>query len=64
MTSNIEYDISSIIDLSQVIAYRTVNNTLLMRNWWIGKRIFDEELGSNNRSKVYGLILLKNFLKS
>ena len=63
MTSDIEYDISNIIELSQTIAYRTVNSTLLMRNWLIGKRIFDEEMGNKNRSEIYGLNIIKELSK-
>ena len=59
MTNNIKKDISEIIELSQRLAYKSVNIMLLMRNWLIGKRIYDEELKDLKREELYGMNIIK-----
>ena len=61
-TDDIYNDISSLIENSKTIAYKSVNAILIQRNWLIGKRIHDEEL-KNNRKENYGLEIIKNLSK-
>ena len=48
-----------IIDSSQKHAHQAVNTTLVLRNWYIGKRIYEEELNGNFRAN-YGEELIKS----
>ena len=43
-----------IIESSQKTAYQAVNTLLVQRNWLLGYRIAEEELGGDERSE-YGL---------
>ena len=52
-TDNIVNDACEIIDSAQNIAYRTVNSTLVIRNWLLGKRICEEDLKGEKRAE-YG----------
>lgn len=52
-TNNLLQDTRSIIDTAQKQAYRAVNLTLVQRNWLIGQRIAEENLGGNERA-AYG----------
>lgn len=57
-TSNVLEDVRYIIDTSQKQAYQVVNKTLVLRNWYIGKRIYEEELNGGNRAE-YGAEVIK-----
>jgi predicted nuclease of restriction endonuclease-like (RecB) superfamily len=51
-------DTISMVRSTQTVAYRQVNHILLLRNWFIGKRIAEEELFSN-REENYGKEIIK-----
>lgn len=53
---------SSLIDSTRSLAYRQINETLVRRNWELGKIIAEEELGGENRAK-YGLDIIKALSK-
>ncbi len=61
-TDNILEDICSIIESARDYAYKSVNFTLVERNWLIGYRIAKEELKGNNRAD-YGLEIIKKLSK-
>ena len=52
-SNNIVDDVCHIIDESKRFAYQTVDTTLVLRNWYIGKRISEEVLGGEDRAQ-YG----------
>ena len=52
-TTDIYEDVSSIVKQAIDAAYKSVNVLLIQRNWLLGKRIVEEELG-NTRSENYG----------
>ena len=51
-----------IIESSQKAAYQAVNIALVQRNWLLGYRIAEEELGGEERSE-YGLQVIKKLSK-
>jgi len=53
-TSDVVADVIDIIESAQAVAHRAINTTLVHRNWLIGMRIVNEELGDGERSEVYG----------
>lgn len=55
-TNSIIDDASNIIDSSQRVAIQSVNFSLVIRNWLLGKRISEEELKNENRAE-YGMEL-------
>ena len=57
-TDDIVGDARLIIESSQRWAHRSVNATLVYRNWYLGKRIADEELKGESRAE-YGLETIK-----
>ena len=61
-TDDILKDMCGIIESSQKAAYQTINTLLVQRNWMIGYRIAEEELGGQERSE-YGLQVIKNLSK-
>lgn len=61
-TDDILKDMCGIIESSQKAAYNAVNTTLVQRNWLIGYRIAEEELGGEERSE-YGLQVIKEISK-
>ena len=61
-TDDILKDMCGIIESSQKAAYQAVNTLLVQRNWMIGYRIAEEELGGQERSE-YGLQVIKNLSK-
>ena len=67
-TSNLFTDTIAIIESAKRTAYRSVNVVLVQRNWLLGKRIAEEQLGDQTREELYGrillLILLNNSLRS
>lgn len=52
-TNDILKDMCGIIESSQKAAYQAVNTALVQRNWLIGYRIAEEELGGTDRAE-YG----------
>ncbi len=58
-SNDILADICGIIDNSRRFAYRAVDTVLVIRNWYIGKRIAEEELKGDNRAE-YGAEIIKN----
>lgn len=56
-------DICQIIEDAQKYAYRLVDTTLVLRNWFIGKRISEEELKGNNRAD-YGKKTIDSLAKN
>ena len=60
-TSDLIKDVRLIIDTSQKQAYQAVNTALVLRNWCIGKRIYEEELKGNRAE--YGKEIIKNLSK-
>ena len=61
-SENILNDIQNIIEVSQKEVYRAVNTILVQRNWLIGYRIAEEELGGDNRAE-YGANIIKKLSK-
>ena len=61
-TDDILKDMCGIIESSQKAAYQAVNTLLVQRNWLIGYRIAEEELGGDKRSE-YGLGVIKKISK-
>lgn len=61
-TDDILKDMCGIIESSQKAAYQAVNIALVQRNWLLGYRIAEEELGGQERSE-YGLHVIKNLSK-
>ena len=52
-TDDILNNMCGIIESSQKAAYQAVNTLLVQRNWLIGYRIAEEELGGDERRIVY-----------
>ena len=61
-TDDILNDMCGIIESSQKAAYQAVNIALVQRNWLLGYRIAEEELGGQERSE-YGLQVAKKLSK-
>ena len=61
-SDNMFEDICQIIDDAQRFAYRLVDNSLVIRNWCIGKRLSEETLKGENRA-VYGAEIINNLSK-
>lgn len=57
-SDDIATDARSIIDAAQAYARQTVNVTLVERNWLLGKRISEEEVGGKDRAD-YGKQVIK-----
>ena len=53
-TSDLAADSRAIIDQAQSFAQRAVNFALVQRNWLLGKRIAEEELGGGERADYGG----------
>ena len=53
-SGNIVVDTKRIIDSAQRVAHQAINVTLVQRNWLLGRRIVEEELGDDTRSELYG----------
>ena len=56
-------DVCHIIDESRQYAYQTVNASLVLRNWLIGKRIDDAVLERKERAK-YGAEVIANLAEA
>ena len=61
-TDDIFKDMCGIIESSQKAAHQAVNILLVQRNWLLGYRIAEEELGGQERSE-YGLQVIKKLSK-
>lgn len=62
-TDNILSDVCYIIDSTQKIAFNAINLALIQRNWYLGKRIAEEELKGKDRAE-YGIEIIKSLSKS
>ena len=60
-TDDILNDMRGIIESSQKAAYQAVNIALVQRNWLLGYRIAEEELGGQERSEC-GLAFIRIFV--
>ena len=61
-TDNILSDVCYIIDSTQKIAFNAINLALIQRNWYLGKRIAEEELKGKDRAE-YGAEIIKTLAK-
>ena len=61
-TGNILQDMRGIIEVARDNAYQAVNAALVQRNWLLGRRIVEEELGGGNRAE-YGLEIIRKLSK-
>ena len=59
-TQNLLVDTSTIIESAMNVAYRSVNMVLVKRNWLLGKRIAEEQLGNQTREELYGKSVIEN----
>ena len=59
-TQNLLVDTSTIIESAKNAAYRSVNVVLVKRNWLLGKRIAEEQLGNQTREELYGKSVIEN----
>ena len=59
-TQNLLIDTSTIIESAKNAAYRSVNVVLVKRNWLLGKRIAEEQLGNQTREELYGKSVIEN----
>ena len=57
--SNLLSDAKTIIDNMQQEAFRSVNRSLVLRNWMLGRRI-DEEILREGKRAEYGAEVIKN----
>ena len=62
-TQNLFVDTSTIIESAKNAAYRSVNVVLVKRNWLLGKRIAEEQLGDQTREELYGQNIVTNLAK-
>ena len=53
---------AEVIDSARTTAYRQINETLVRRNWMLGKMIAEEELKGEDRAK-YGATIIKELSK-
>lgn len=58
-SNDIYGDICQIVDSSQITAYKSVNEILVIRNWLIGRRISEEELKGSDRAE-YGKKIIES----
>lgn len=59
-TQNLLTDTRTIIETAKQTAYRSVNIVLVQRNWLLGKRIAEEQLGNQTREELYGQNIIAN----
>ena len=60
-TDNILTDAKEIIDSAKSYAIKSVNWTLVQRNWLLGERIALEELNGENRAEYGKKVIKKSF---
>lgn len=53
-SNDVVADAKLIIDSAQRVAHQAINVALVQRNWLLGMRIAEEELGGQTRSELYG----------
>ncbi len=58
-SEDILIDLEKIINSAERFAYKSINYSLVFRNWLLGKRIYEEELQGDKRAE-YGKNLIKN----
>lgn len=58
-TGSITEDVCHIIDEARRFAYKSVDETLVLRNWYIGKRIDEEVLNGEDRAKYGASVITK-----
>lgn len=61
-TADIVADARAIIESAHDAARRSVNTTLMLRNWYLGKRIAEEELKGADRAE-YGKQVIRDLSK-
>ena len=61
-TDNIYSDAEKIIEITQKQAFRMADRLLILRNWLLGKRIFEEELKGEDRA-TYGAEVIAKLSK-
>ena len=59
-TQNLFTDTRTIIETAKRAAYHSVNIVLVQRNWLLGKRIAEEQLGNQTREELYGQNIITN----
>ena len=52
-------DAEQIIEVTQKQAFRAVDSLLTIRNWLLGKRIFEEELKGEDRAEYGAEVIIK-----
>lgn len=52
-----------VIDSARERAYKQINESLVRRNWELGKLIAEEEIRGRERSEIYGLDVIKSLSK-
>ncbi len=62
-SDNLLDDVCSIIESARQYAYKTVDTTLVLRNWYIGKRIDEEVLKGKERAE-YGSEVIDKLSKN
>lgn len=62
-TQNLFTDTRTIIETAKHAAYHSVNIVLVQRNWLLGKRILEEQLGNQTREELYGQKIVENLAK-
>lgn len=62
-TQNLFTDTRTIIETAKHAAYHSVNIVLVQRNWLLGKRIVEEQLGNQTREELYGQKIVENLAK-
>ena len=58
-TDSIYADAEHIVDVTQKQAFHAVDRMLILRNWLLGKRIFEEELKGEDRAKYGAEVIAK-----
>ena len=58
-TDNIYSDAEKIIEVTQKQAFRAVDRLLILRNWLLGKRIFEEELKGEDRAEYGAEVIVR-----
>ena len=55
-TTDLLADAKQIVESARQIAYKAVDVVLVHRNWFLGKRIYEENLENVSRKELYGNI--------
>ena len=58
-TNNIYADAERFVDVTQKQAFHAVDRLLILRNWLLGKRIFEEELKGEDRAEYGAKVIAK-----